>query len=184
METLALEGIDNVGKTSVIKLLKKALESEGKIVNVSAPHREAEPSQGSAIYEGYVLGGQAAREVNQLVIETADRARQEALEMGADYLIYDRHWMTGYTMTEDAKLRELWPRVRTALLVPGRRPLEDMAEDEPWSSVTALEDFSRRYEKIRKAYWLGLLGIYTVEQPCRDIPLVAQSILWDMRIQR
>lgn len=183
MKIIAFEGIDNVGKTSVSRGVAENLRADGFTVHQSSPFHETTLS-GEELFSLFNGNEQDVLKANTELLSAVSSAEQQALDEKADYLLFDRHWMTVFTMTDNKDWLNKWLKPKTALLVPGKRPLQDMTDEEPWSSVEELEKYKSKYEKLAKTYKDSLFGIYVVEVPERDISAVVLTILWDERIMR
>lgn len=181
MKELVFEGIDNVGKTSVSARVAELLRRDGNIVHIATPFHDSTVT-GEELFDLFSAGPQTAARAIALLREAIDRSKTLALEANADYLLYDRHWMTAKIMAPKLDLDDIHPK--TVLLVSGNRNLCDMTDDEPWSTVEELDRYQKAYKNLALCSFEQMLGVYVVQDPSVDISNVAQTIVWDERILR
>ena len=182
MKEIAFEGIDNVGKTSVSTYIADKLRCEGKRVHVATPFHDTAVT-GGELYDLFTESPTAAAKATSLLQEGIDKARTAAVSADADYLLFDRHWMTAKIMAPDLEL-EQGIKPATVLLISGTRDLRSMTDDEPWSTVEQLNAYQQAYKKLAACNFSTMLGVYVVENPPHDIAAVAETIMWDERILR
>ena len=183
MKEIAFEGIDNVGKTSIATCIANKLRSEGNVVHIASPFHEA-AVDGNELYTLFTTSPNTAATAIKLLREALSRSRKSAADIHANYLLFDRHWMTAKIMAPEQTLESDGSIPTTVLLVSGDRDLHDMTDNEPWSTVEELDRYQHLYKKLAACNFKHILGIYTVEDPPVDIDIVAETILWDERILR
>ncbi|MDB5185042.1 MAG: hypothetical protein JWN38_850 [Candidatus Saccharibacteria bacterium] len=186
--TIAVEGIDGSGKTSVVEALAEQLEAEGLHVATYAPYRITNERLGSDVYKLWQspdTASQAITEVQQTFAECETLAAEE----GADVIIYDRHWMTALTEIRDQpELVEQWGDcyVPAALLlakpeVATARQQGDKAED--WAQLESQRHYDAAYRQLVAEHFRDMLGIYRSDVDVSP-EAIARNINWDLRIRR
>lgn len=194
MRELAIEGIDGSGKTTVIGLLAESLEAKGQRTAVFAPFRMANEMLGHDIYELW-FDEESAKTGVRCLRKVIEKCRQQAIEKEADWIIYDRHWMTGICSIVNAPLSyHYWlehgpPMVDAAYLrtspeISIQRKAKDGDEDlhEPWMETQALQGDVDCLEAMASGYPEHMLGIYCSDHATPEE--LAATIEWDMNIRR
>lgn len=192
MRELAIEGVDGVGKTTVIKELKGLLEADGQTVMVAQPYHEvAREYPGIDVYEA-LQNGRLAQTALDTVALMIGKAQAKAYDEHVDVLIWDRHWMTAKTEIERNRPRDgVWigGKPMTALLDPDTEVSPElydrMVDDkEPWTATKEIvDDYAQRYRQLAWSFRTCLLGVYRVDGLTTPQKL-ARAIRWDLAKQR
>ncbi len=188
MRSIAIEGIDGSGKTTVAEALKDELRGQGLCVGVVSPYRLASKEYGGDLYPLWQneIGAKRAIGVLKNVLELTEVCAEKA---GLDVLIYDRHWMTAFTEIADRPaLVSEWGAtfVPTALLRANPTLAQQRARNdchEAWMSPEGLRGYAEKYEQLCSKYGQHLLGVYRNDTDVTP-GSIARNIAWDMNITR
>lgn len=187
MQSVAIEGMDGSGKTSVVDALKNILVTECLNVAIFAPFRIANEKFGEDIYPLWKSRHGAAKAL-EIMEKTFQECHDDALQQNADVCLYDRHWMT--VMTEIDGNHTLMEKFETfvpaALLrVTPEVARERMGNDREsiWSTPGMLQRYATSYQKVAGSNFNKMLGIYRSD-PDVSVETLARNIRWDMNLTR
>ncbi|NCU37648.1 hypothetical protein EOL96_01115 [Candidatus Saccharibacteria bacterium] len=184
---IAFEGIDGTGKTTVINKISHRLEGEGVVVATAAPFARANELLGTDTYDLWTDPVQrhiALRAVKQATRE----ARADADSIGADVLLWDRHWMTLWCDIEHAACLKLeWQGdfVPVALLrtEPETAHQRIGETEEPWATLQELGRYAAAYNRLAFQFPHLLHGIYRSDDDVSP-DAIARAAIWDMGARR
>ncbi len=188
MRKIAIEGIDGSGKTTVADLLVDKLSKNNIKARSIALFREANTLLGHDIFELWdsEQNISAIDLVKKLELDAINCAVEDEVEI----LLFDRHWMSGLSFTENTKSEQNWKNsglkpIETAYLrispeVSLSRKPEDTSE--AWMNIADLSSDLEVYEKALQANPDCILGIYRSDDTSPEE--IAKNLLWDINIRR
>lgn len=188
MRTIAIEGLDGSGKSTIAHELASIYEAEGQRTRVVSPYRLAAHHSGDDIYPLWQTK-EGAHEAIDILHHVLNDAHGQAEQSEIDVLIFDRHWMTAFTeIGHDEELIKKWGShfAPTAYLKADTNVMRARTgndHDAAWMDEVAYSVYVERYSELCRSYGQHLLGIYRNDHQLTP-QAVAQAIQWDMNIRR
>lgn len=185
---IAVEGVDGVGKSSVVAALAERLTPFSRPYTCNPYHTARRINGGDDIYPLWATFSGSVKAVD-LLKSAFSEERDKAAEADAQLIVFDRHWLTAFTeIGNDPELVEAWGEdmPRTALLIPTGEHIARVEDTDIWDQPTEREQYKRRYQEQAWAHFPQMIGHYLMDRRNMDwsVEAVSTQIDSDMRYRR